>query len=247
MTASTIANNLQLVTQRIVSACQKNNRAPAEVDLLAVSKTFPAADVAQAHACGQNAFGENYIQEGLAKIAALRVADSSGLQWHCIGPVQSNKTRSVAENFDWVQTIDRLKIAQRLSEQRPMHLPPLQVLIQVNADGGANKSGATPEQVMELATAMAQLPRLQLRGLMAIPEPQPTFALQLQSHRQVKAIFDSLQNTLRNSAAPHAAAFDTLSLGMTDDLEAAIQAGSTMVRVGSGIFGRRSPQPPQSP
>jgi pyridoxal phosphate enzyme (YggS family) len=156
------------------------------------------------------------------------------LEWHCIGPIQSNKTRLVAENFDWVQSLDRLKIAQRLSEQRPAHLPPLQVCLQVNVDGGANKSGLAPEEVMALALEVARLPRLALRGLMAIPEPAPDFAAACAVHGRTKALFDQL-----NASGLLPAPLDTLSMGMTGDLEAAIHAGSTMVRVGTAIFGGR--------
>ena len=166
---TTIANNLQQVNDRISQACQAAGRAREEVSLLAVSKTFGAAAVAEAAAAGQRAFGENYIQEGVDKILALREMVPYALQWHCIGPIQSNKTRLVAEHFDWVHTVDRLKIAQRLSDQRPAHLPPLNVCIQVNVDGGDNKAGVPPEEALELALAVAKLPRLQLRGVMSIP------------------------------------------------------------------------------
>jgi len=233
---TTIALNLQLVRARIAAACQAAGRDPAGVRLLAVSKTFGADAVRQAVAAGQHAFGENYIAEGVDKILALRSSQAGGaaLEWHCIGPVQSNKTRLVAEHFDWVQSVDRLKIAQRLSEQRPPHLPPLQLCLQVNIDGGANKSGLAPEDVLALAQAVAQLPRLTLRGLMAIPEPAPDFVAACALHASAKAIFDQI-----NASGVLAAPMDTLSLGMTADLEAAIHAGSTMVRVGTAIFGGR--------
>jgi len=198
--------------------------------LLAVSKTFPAEAVRAAHAAGQRAFGENYVQEGVAKIEAL--ADlRADIEWHCIGPLQSNKTRPVAEHFDWVHSIDRLKIAQRLDEQRPAHLPPLQVCLQVNVDGGANKSGVAPQDALELARAVAALPRLRLRGLMAIPEPAPDFTAQRALFMRASAVFDQIREA--------GIALDTLSLGMSADLEAAIAAGSTMVRVGTAIFGAR--------
>lgn len=231
-----IANNLLLVRARIAAACRVAGRDPASVRLLAVSKNFGAGAVSEAVLAGQHAFGENYIAEGVDKILALRRIQASGqaLEWHCIGPVQSNKTRLVAEHFDWVQSVDRLKIAQRLSEQRPPHLPPLQLCLQVNIDGGANKSGLAPGDVLALAQAVAQLPRLVLRGLMAIPEPAPDFAAACAVHRQARALFDAI-----NGAAGLPAPMDTLSLGMTADLEAAIQAGSTMVRVGTAIFGGR--------
>ena len=235
---TTIANNLQQVLGRIAHACAAAGRDPASVSLLAVSKTFGAEAVLQAAAAGQRAFGENYIQEGVEKIAAVGGGFVPALQWHCIGPIQSNKTRLVAEHFSWAHTIDRLKIAQRLSDQRPQDMLPLNVCIQVNVDGGANKSGVPPEQALELARAVAQLPRLVLRGVMAIPEPAPDFAAQLAVHQRVRAVFDAIA-----ASGPQGLEhFDTLSLGMTGDLEAAIAAGSTLVRVGSGIFGARPPQ-----
>ena len=220
---TTIATQLRAVTAQIASAATQAGRSPESVLLLAVSKTFPASAVREAALAGQRHFGENYIQEGVEKIATLSaMADLPCLTWHCIGPIQSNKTRLVAEHFDWVHTIDRLKIAQRLSEQRPAHLPALQVCIQVNAEAPA------------LAQAIAQLPRLQLRGVMSIPDPQPDAAAMLAVHQQVVAVFHQLQQL------PGLAALDTISLGMTADLASAIAAGSTMVRVGSGIFGARS-------
>ncbi|QNK75016.1 YggS family pyridoxal phosphate-dependent enzyme [Variovorax sp. PAMC28562] len=225
-----IRDNLQQVTSRIVTACTAAGRDPASVRLLAVSKTFPAEAVREAYGAGQHAFGENYIQEGVGKIQAL--ADiRAELEWHCIGPLQSNKTRLVAEHFDWVHSVDRLKIAQRLSEQRPAGLPPLQVCLQVNVDGGANKSGASPDEAVALAQAVAALPRLRLRGLMAIPEPAAGFDAQRALFLMAAAVFDRI-----NAAG---IALDTLSLGMSADLEAAIAAGSTMVRVGTAIFGGR--------
>ena len=225
-----IADHLQTVHERIARACEAAGRPPASVRLLAVSKTFPADDVRQAHAAGQSAFGENYIQEGVDKITALR---DLPLEWHCIGPIQSNKTRLVAEHFDWVHSVDRFKIAQRLSDQRPEHLPPLQLCLQVNTDGGPTKSGARPEEVLELARAVAALPRVVLRGLMTIPDPVEGFEAEVALHRRAAALFEQVRTAL---ALPH---FDTLSMGMTADLEAAIAAGSTMVRVGTAIFGKR--------
>ncbi len=225
---SVIAENLQSVQTRIQLACQAAGRDPASVRLLAVSKTFGADEVRQAHAAGQTAFGENYIQEGVDKIQALQDLD---LEWHCIGPIQSNKTRLVAEHFDWVHSVDRLKTAQRLSAQRPASMPPLQVCIQVNIDGGENKSGALPDQALALAQAVAALPQLQLRGLMTIPEPQGDVALTRAVHAQARALWLQLQS--------QGLYLDTLSMGMTADLEAAVQEGSTMVRVGTAIFGRR--------
>ena len=227
---SPIADHLQTVHQRIRAACAAAGRPEGAVRLLAVSKTFPAEDVRQAHAAGQKAFGENYIQEGVDKIAALR---DLPLEWHCIGPIQSNKTRLVAEHFDWVQSVDRLKIAQRLSEQRPEGLPPLQVCLQVNTDGGPTKSGARPEELLDLARAVMALPRLVLRGLMTIPDPVQGFEAEVALHRRATALFEQVRQEL---APPH---WDTLSMGMTADLEAAIAAGSTLVRVGTAIFGRR--------
>ena len=227
---SAIAQNLQTVHARIRSACQAAGRPAEAVQLLAVSKTFGPEAVREAHAAGQTAFGENYIQEAVDKITALR---DLPLQWHCIGPIQSNKTRLVAEHFDWVHSVDRLKIAQRLSDQRPGHLPPLQVCLQVNTDGGETKSGARPDEVLDLARAVASLPRLALRGLMTIPDPVEGFEAQLALHRRATDLFERLRREL---ALPQ---FDTLSMGMTADLEAAIAAGSTLVRVGTAIFGRR--------
>ena len=199
-----------------------------DVTLLAVSKTFGPEAVREAHDAGQIAFGENYIQEAVEKIALLRELP---LQWHCIGPVQGNKTRLVATCFDWVHTIDRLKIAQRLSQHRPPELAPLQVCIQVNIDGGATKAGIAPQEVPALAGEIAQLPRLKLRGLMTIPEPTDDFAAQRALHMRTRALFDQL-----NAAGLQ---LDTLSMGMTADLEAAISAGSTLVRIGTAIFGGR--------
>ena len=225
-----IGDDLQQVRARIDQACADAGRDPSTVRLLAVSKTFGPEAVREAHAAGQAAFGENYVQEGLDKIAAL--ADlRAGLEWHCIGPLQSNKTRPVAEQFDWVHSIDRLKIAERLSAQRPAHLPPLQVCLQVNVDGGANKSGVPPEEALALARAVAALPQLRLRGLMAIPEPAPDFAAQRELCLRARAVYDAIR--------ADGIALDTLSLGMSADLEAAVAAGSTMVRIGTAIFGRR--------
>lgn len=230
---TTIADNLQQVRARVVKACTATGRDAASVQLLAVSKTFGPEAVREAHAAGQLAFGENYVQEALSKIEAL--ADlRAELEWHCIGPLQSNKTRAVAERFDWVHSVDRLKIAQRLSEQRPAGLPPLQVCLQVNVDGGANKSGVPPQEAVALAREVAQLPGLRLRGIMAIPEPAPDFVAQRALFIDAAAVFDRIRAA--------GIAVDTLSLGMSADLEAAIAAGSTMVRVGTAIFGGR-PQP----
>ena len=229
---TTIPGNLQHVRARIATACQRAGRGVEEVTLLAVSKTFGADAVRAAAAAGQRAFGENYIQEGVEKIAALR---DLGLMWHCIGTIQSNKTRLVAEHFDWVHTVDRLKIAERLSAQRPADRPPLNVCIQVNIDGGANKSGVAPGEALALARAVAALPQLKLRGLMSIPEIAPDFEAARAVHAGARALFDQLN--------ADGLGLDTLSMGMSDDLEAAIAAGSTMVRIGTAIFGSRAPKP----
>ena len=226
--STSVSANLAQVRKRIELAVQAAGRPVNAVKLLAVSKTMPAQAVRDAHAAGQLAFGENYIQEGVDKIAAL--ADLP-LEWHCIGPIQSNKSKLVAENFAWVHSIDRLKIAERLSAQRPQNLPPLQVCLQVNVDGGSNKSGVAPGELLALAQAVAQLPNLQLRGIMTIPEPAENEAAARAVHRQAKALLDNL-----NAAGLK---FDTLSMGMTGDLEAAIAEGSTCVRVGTAIFGQR--------
>lgn len=229
---TTIASRLSALRDRLSAACKAADRDPATVRLLAVSKTFGDDSVAQAIAAGQLAFGENYIAEGVEKIVALRQYPL--LEWHCIGPVQSNKTRLVAEHFDWVQSVDRLKIAQRLNEQRPPHLPPLQLCLQVNVDGGANKSGVTPNELMALIQEVIKLPRLRLRGLMTIPEPAIDFATACAVHSEARALFDKV-----NSAGLLMEPMDTLSMGMTADLEAAIASGSTMVRVGTAVFGGR--------
>jgi PLP dependent protein len=223
-----IADNLHQVRARLAQACQSVGRAQNAVTLLAVSKTFGPDAVRAAHAAGQTAFGENYIQEAVEKIALL--ADLP-LEWHCIGPIQSNKTRLVAAHFDWVHSVDRLKIAQRLSEQRPAGLLPLNVCIQVNVDGGPTKAGVPPQEALELAQAVAALPNLRLRGIMTIPEPAPDFVAACAVHMRAKALFDAL-----NAAG---LGLDTLSMGMSSDLDAAVASGSTMVRVGTAIFGGR--------
>ena len=229
-----IAQALAQVQQRIAQAVAQAGRPEHSVRLLAVSKTFPAEAVASAARAGQASFGENYVQEGIAKITALREQGMLALQWHCIGPVQSRKTAQVAAHFDWLQSLDRLDIAQRLSRQRPQNLPPLQVCLQVNIDGGANKSGVAPEQALELAQAVQNLPGLQLRGLMSIPEPYDDPRQTLEVHQRTRALFDQMGQILD---LPR---WDTLSMGMSQDLELAIMAGSTMVRVGSAIFGARA-------
>lgn len=227
---ATIANNLQLVRNRIQAACAQTGRPADSVTLLAVSKTFPAVTVRDAFHAGQRWFGENYVQEALDKIPEL--ADlREQITWHLIGPLQSNKTRVVAEHFDWVQSVDRLKIAQRLNEQRPAHLPPLQVCIQVNTSGEDSKSGVAPGEALALAQAVAALPRLQLRGVMALPAPSPDPAVQAEALAQVRVVFEQL----RAAGLP----LDVLSMGMSADLEAAVAQGSTMVRVGTALFGQR--------
>jgi hypothetical protein len=239
---STIASQLAHVRQQVAQATAAAGRAPGSVALLAVSKTFGADAVIEAVRAGQTAFGENYIQEGVDKILALRQwlaepaqAGLPALQWHCIGPIQSNKTRLVAEHFDWVHSVDRLKIAERLSEQRPAGLPPLQVCLQVNIDGGANKSGVAPVDALALAEAVARLPRLVLRGLMAIPEPAPDEAAARAVHARTAALLADI-----NAAGVLPQPLDTLSMGMSADLAPAIAAGSTLVRVGTAIFGGRA-------
>ena len=225
---TTIASNLQAVRERIATACTSAGRSVEDVTLLAVSKTFGPGAVREAHAAGQMAFGENYVQEALEKMADL--ADLP-LQWHCIGPLQSNKTRPVAEHFDWVHTVDRLKIAERLAAQRPTGRAPLNVCIQVNVDGGPTKAGVAPAEALALARAVAALPGLRLRGIMTIPEPAADFIAARALHAGARAVFDQL-----NGAG---LALDTLSMGMSADLEAAVAEGSTLVRVGSAIFGGR--------
>jgi hypothetical protein len=226
-----ISDRLHDTQQRIRAACLRFERPADAVNLLVVSKTFPAAAVREAHAAGARDFGENYVQEGLDKIATL--ADlRADLVWHLIGPLQSNKTRPVAEAFDWVHSVDRLKVAQRLSEQRPPDLPPLNICLQVNISGEASKSGVTPAELPALAAAVAQLPRLRLRGLMAVPEPAAEFEAQRQPHREMAKLYQALK--------AQGLALDTLSLGMSADLEAAIAEGATLVRIGSAIFGART-------
>ncbi len=227
-----IGSNLQEVKRRIGAACARAGRDAQSVTLLAVSKTFGPEAVREAHAAGQRAFGENYVQESLDKIAAL--ADlRAHLEWHLIGPLQSNKTRPVAEAFDWVHTVDRLKIAERLAAQRPESLPPLQVCLQVNISGEASKSGLLPAEVLGVARAVAALPadRLVLRGLMAIPEPAADFDAQRLPHRALRE--------LRAALAREGLVLDTLSIGMSADLAAAVTEGATIVRIGSAIFGAR--------
>lgn len=227
---SHIAENLQEVHARIERAASAAQRPTDAIRLLAVSKTFPADDIRTAFAAGQRAFGENYVQEAISKIEAL--ADlRTEIEWHFIGPLQSNKTRPVAEHFDWVHSIDRLKIAQRLSEQRPDTLPPLNVCLQVNVSGEASKSGVPPQDAPALARAIASLPKLRLRGLMSIPEPAADLAAQREPHRILRKLYETLR--------AQGIALDTLSMGMSSDLEAAVLEGATMVRIGTAIFGKR--------
>lgn len=227
---ATIARNIQEVHRRIAAACASAHRPVQSVTLLAVGKTFPADTVRTAFEAGERCFGENYVQEGVDKIIAL--ADlRDRLKWHLIGPLQSNKTRAVAESFDWVHTVDRLKIAQRLSEQRPAHLPPLQLCLQVNISGEASKSGLAEAEVPAVARAVAALPRVRLRGLMAVPEPAVDLAAQRVPHARLRTLLTGLQRDGLD--------VDTLSMGMTADLEAAIAEGATIVRVGTAIFGAR--------
>ncbi|MBK7424189.1 MAG: YggS family pyridoxal phosphate-dependent enzyme [Propionivibrio sp.] len=225
---TTISANLQAVLARIAAAARKYGRNPDDISLLAVSKTWPASAVREAVAAGQRAFGENYVQEGVEKVAELA---SLGLEWHFIGPLQSNKTRRVAEVFDWVHSVDRLKIAERLAAQRPDALPPLQVCLQVNVSGEDSKSGVPMFEVPLLARRLASLPRLKLRGLMAIPEPLDDFVQQRQAFGLLHRIYQQLKCD--------GLTLDTLSMGMSHDLEAAIAEGATMVRVGTAIFGQR--------
>jgi pyridoxal phosphate enzyme (YggS family) len=226
---STITDKLQAVRDQIGAAATRAGRRAEEVRLLAVSKTFGPDAVRAALGAGQRAFGENYLQEALDKIVAL---DGLGIEWHFIGPVQSNKTRPIAEHFAWVHSVDRLRIAQRLAEQRPAALPPLNLCLQVNVSGEDSKSGCTPAELPELARAVAALPRVRLRGLMAIPEPQPDPRLQRAPFRRLRELLAQLN--------ADGLGLDTLSMGMSADLDAAIAEGATMVRVGSAIFGNRT-------
>ncbi|QBP77031.1 YggS family pyridoxal phosphate-dependent enzyme [Herbaspirillum huttiense] len=229
---SSIAQHLQHVQQQIAQAAGQAGRLPSSVQLLAVSKTFGPEAVAEAVAAGQRAFGENYLQEALDKIAALpALVPETPLEWHFIGPLQSNKTRPIAEHFDWVHSVDRLKIAQRLSEQRPEELGPLNICLQVNISAEASKSGLTPEELPEVAAQVAQLPRLRLRGLMAIPAPSDDMKQQRAAFAAVRGLYEQLRTG--------GLALDTLSMGMSADLEAAVAEGATIVRVGSAIFGAR--------
>ena len=229
---STIAGNLQAVEATIQVACEAAARPRSTVQLLAVSKTFPAEAVLEAAACGQRAFGENYLQEGVDKIAAVAKAlPDTPLEWHFIGPIQSNKTRPIATHFDWVHTVERLKIAQRLSEQRPPERGPLNICLQVNISGEATKSGVHPSELLALAREVAKLPNLRLRGLMAIPEPEDDPALQRIPFARLRALAQQIVDA--------GIGIDTLSMGMSADLQAAVLEGAGIVRVGSAIFGAR--------
>ena len=230
---TTIPANLQAVRARIAAACAAAGRAPESVRLLAVSKTWPPAALEEAFGAGQTAFGESYVQEALPKLEALAALP---VAWHFIGPLQSNKTRPVAEHFSWVHSVERLKIAERLSVQRPAELPPLNVCLQINVSGEESKSGCAPEQALDLAAAIAELPRLRLRGLMAIPEPCADPA---QESAMARRRFALMRTTLERINHETGLELDTLSMGMSHDLEAAIMEGATMVRVGSAIFGAR--------
>src|SRR6187431_229781 len=227
---ASIAVKLQQVRERIAAACAMAQRPVQSVTLLAVSKTFGPDAVRAAHGAGQCAFGENYVQEALTKLDAL--AALRPIEWHLIGPLQSNKSREVAAAFDWVHSVDRMKVAERLSAQRPAGLAPLQVCLQVNVSGEASKSGVAPGELAALARALVALPNLRLRGLMSIPEPVEGFEAQRAPHRMLRALFDQLRQ--------QGLALDTLSMGMSADLEAAIAEGATIVRVGTAIFGDRA-------
>jgi pyridoxal phosphate enzyme (YggS family) len=227
-----ISENLQLVQHRIATSAQAAGRDPTSITLLAVSKTFDAQAVLIAAQAGQRVFGENYVQEAIDKISATRELNPNlQLEWHFIGPIQSNKTRQIAEHFDWVHSVDRLKIAQRLSEQRPADMPPLQICLQVNVSGEATKSGLEPDALLELARGVNTLPNIRLRGLMAIPEPTED----VQQQRAAFAKLRLMQNDLQAVGIP----IDTLSMGMSADMDAAIAEGATIVRIGTAIFGGR--------
>jgi len=235
---TTTQARLQRVRARIEQAARAAGRDPQAIALVAVSKTFGADLIRQALAAGQHRFGENYLQEAAAKMQ--EIADSEEgqrVEWHFVGPIQSNKTRELAERFDWIQSLDRLKVAERLSQQRPAGRPPVNVLLQVNVSGEPSKHGVTPAEVPELGWRIAQLPRLRLRGLMAIPAPTANPVQQRASFARLRRLFEQLRGELSGSLAD----LDTLSMGMSDDLEAAVTEGSTMVRVGTAIFGARNP------
>jgi len=226
---STISEGLQAITARISAAATAAGRALEDIQLVAVSKTFPPEDIRAAFACGQRAFGESYVQEALEKINDL---NDLPLEWHFIGPIQSNKTRAIAETFQWVHSVDRLRVAQRLSDARPALLPPLQVCLQVNISGEASKSGVAAAEVALLAEQVSHLSNVRLRGLMTVPRPTDDQEAQRAAFRSMRELLDSLR--------ARGIALDTLSMGMSDDLEAAIQEGATITRVGRAIFGERA-------
>jgi len=226
---TTIASNLQAVRGAIAAAAAETGRSAGDVDLLAVSKTFAADALREAYQAGQRCFAESYVQEALEKIAALR---DLAIEWHYIGPIQSNKTRAIAENFSWVHSVDRLKIAERLSEQRPAHLPLLQICLQINISRENSKSGASPDEVNTLARDIAKLPNLKLRGLMAVPAPSDDVTAQRLAFAQLRKLRDQLNQ--------QGMQLDTLSMGMSHDFAAAIAEGATIVRIGTAIFGDRA-------
>jgi len=228
---TTISERLQAAKAGIKAAAADCGRNPDTIRLLAVSKAHPAEKIREAHAAGQHSFGENYLQEALDKQAQLTNLD---IEWHFIGPIQSNKTQAIAQHFDWVHGVDRLKIAERLAAARPENMPPLQVCIQVNVSGELSKSGVAPEEAFPLAETIARLPRLQLRGIMSIPAPTPDIALQRKQFSLVHDVFEKLKTHL-----PDTLSLDTLSMGMSEDFPAAIAEGATIVRIGSAIFGAR--------
>jgi len=225
-----IQNNIQKIKKQIAECEARYQRKPFSVSLLAVSKTQPVEKILAAVQAGQIAFGENYLQESLEKITALA---NENIEWHFIGSIQRNKTKKIAEHFAWVHTIDDIKIAKRLNEQRPSHLPPLNICLQINSSFEATKSGTDPQNILSLAKDCTLLPRLKLRGLMTIPAPKKTFAEQRAELHKLRLIYEML-NT-------HGFGLDTLSMGMSDDMEAAIAEGATMVRIGTAIFGKRLP------
>lgn len=228
----TIQENITAVQKRLQQAASDAGRNPAEIQLLAVSKTRNIAQISQAITAGVFCFGENYLQEAMDKIDQL---DDSRLDWHFIGPLQSNKTRQAAENFAWVHTVDRVKIAQRLSAQRPNDMPALNICLQINIDNEESKSGFNQDQAVEVAATIAQLPKLKLRGLMAIPKPRTVYKEQRQAFAQLRVLMEQINSTLDNCHK-----LDTLSMGMSADLEAAVAEGATLVRVGTDIFGARN-------
>ena len=235
-----LIENLHAIRSRIHAACKINNIDSEQIRLLAVSKTFGPERVREAFDAGLREFGENYVQEGVEKIAALSDLRSD-ITWHFIGPLQSNKTKDIAENFDWMHTVDREKIARRLSEQRPPHLKPLQICVQVNISGQDTKSGVSPHEALSLAQSILDLPGVALRGLMAIPQPFSDLALQRREFQRLVTLFDQIRSSL---PAPSQAVFNILSMGMSDDLEAAIAESDpeaiTLLRVGSALFGQRT-------